>query len=173
MGRSFGCDRKNRGPVSQQVWHDKDLSLLNGPEHWPKFCSPGNGDVSILVTNSWVGRKIVNNQSILIGRLIIYNVLRPAQEYFTYTQTSLLLDLWGGSDLNVPHLWPGTSVFPSHSKDCPIHSPQTTTHKGMWRIYSEPDYHRSPFIRLLRHTMGCRVPTLWVFLSLEICTLIQ
>ena len=32
MGRSFGWDRKNRGPVSQQVWHDKDPSLLKGPE---------------------------------------------------------------------------------------------------------------------------------------------
>jgi hypothetical protein len=40
IGRSFGWDRKNRGPVSQQVWHDKDPSLLKGPEHKPKFCSP-------------------------------------------------------------------------------------------------------------------------------------
>jgi hypothetical protein len=31
-GRTFGWDRKTRGPVSQQVWHDKDLSLLKGPE---------------------------------------------------------------------------------------------------------------------------------------------
>jgi hypothetical protein len=23
---------ENRGPVSQLVWHDKDLSLLKGPE---------------------------------------------------------------------------------------------------------------------------------------------
>jgi hypothetical protein len=34
--RSFGWDRINRGPVSQyavsqQVWHDKDPSLLKGP----------------------------------------------------------------------------------------------------------------------------------------------
>jgi hypothetical protein len=29
---------ENQGPVSQQVWHDKDPSLFNGPE--PKFCSP-------------------------------------------------------------------------------------------------------------------------------------
>ena len=28
--RSFGCDRKNRGPVSQQAWHEKDPSLLKG-----------------------------------------------------------------------------------------------------------------------------------------------
>jgi hypothetical protein len=33
MGRSFEWDRKNRGPVSQQVRHDfKDPSLLKGPE---------------------------------------------------------------------------------------------------------------------------------------------
>jgi hypothetical protein len=28
IGRSFRWDRKNRGTVSQQVWHDKDPSLL-------------------------------------------------------------------------------------------------------------------------------------------------
>jgi hypothetical protein len=31
-GRSFRCDRKIRGPVSQQVRHDKDSSLLKDPE---------------------------------------------------------------------------------------------------------------------------------------------
>jgi hypothetical protein len=31
VGRSFGWDRKSRGPVSQQVWHDGDPSLLGGP----------------------------------------------------------------------------------------------------------------------------------------------
>jgi hypothetical protein len=30
-----------------------------------------------------------------------------------------------------------------------------TTHKGMWRIYSNPDSHGSPISRLLRHTRGC------------------
>jgi hypothetical protein len=34
MGWSFGWDRKNRGPVSQQVWHDKDPSLLKGLIFW-------------------------------------------------------------------------------------------------------------------------------------------
>jgi hypothetical protein len=38
MGWSFGWYRKNRGPVSQQVWHDKDSSL--SAEHRSKFCSP-------------------------------------------------------------------------------------------------------------------------------------
>jgi hypothetical protein len=32
IGRSFGWDRKNRGLVSQQAWHDKDPSLLKGGE---------------------------------------------------------------------------------------------------------------------------------------------
>jgi hypothetical protein len=40
MGLSFGGNRKNQGPMSQQVWHDKDPSLLKGAEHRPKFCSP-------------------------------------------------------------------------------------------------------------------------------------
>jgi hypothetical protein len=30
MGRPFRWDRKYRGPMSQQVWHDKDPSLLKG-----------------------------------------------------------------------------------------------------------------------------------------------
>jgi hypothetical protein len=42
MGQSFGWDRKNRDPVSQQVCHDKDPSLLKG--HRP---FTGNGDISI------------------------------------------------------------------------------------------------------------------------------
>jgi hypothetical protein len=32
MGPSFGWDRKTRGPVSLQVWQDKDPSLLKDPE---------------------------------------------------------------------------------------------------------------------------------------------
>jgi hypothetical protein len=28
----FGWDRKNRGPVSQQVWHDKNPFLLKDPD---------------------------------------------------------------------------------------------------------------------------------------------
>jgi hypothetical protein len=31
-GVSFEWNQKNWGPVSQQVWHDKDPSLLKGPE---------------------------------------------------------------------------------------------------------------------------------------------
>jgi hypothetical protein len=40
-----------------------------------------------------------------------------------------------------------------------------TTHKGMWRTYSNPDPQGSPFSRLLRHARGCwgsilaRIPT--------------
>jgi hypothetical protein len=33
MGRSFRWDRRNRGPVSHQVWYDKDPSLFKGSEH--------------------------------------------------------------------------------------------------------------------------------------------
>jgi hypothetical protein len=40
----------------------------------------------------------------------------------------------------------------SQAKD--LQSP-FTTQKGMWRIYSNPDPHGSPFSRLLRHTRGC------------------
>jgi hypothetical protein len=32
MVQSFGWDRKNGGSVSQQMWHNKDPSLLKGPE---------------------------------------------------------------------------------------------------------------------------------------------
>jgi hypothetical protein len=43
----------------------------------------------------------------------------------------------------VPHLlWHGTSFFRSHSNDCPIKSP-LTTHKEMWGIYFNPDFHGS------------------------------
>ena len=35
MGRFFGWDQENRVPMLQQVWHNKDLSLLKCPEHSP------------------------------------------------------------------------------------------------------------------------------------------
>jgi hypothetical protein len=34
MGRSFGWDQKNRSPISQQVWHDEDPSLLKDPAYF-------------------------------------------------------------------------------------------------------------------------------------------
>jgi hypothetical protein len=41
---------QNRGPVSQQVWHDKDPSLLKGPERRAYALIlqvfTGNGEVS-------------------------------------------------------------------------------------------------------------------------------
>ena len=37
MERSFGRDLKDRGPVSQQMWHDKDSSLLKGHENTPNI----------------------------------------------------------------------------------------------------------------------------------------
>jgi hypothetical protein len=39
MGPSYKRERKNRGSVSQQVLHDKDSSLLNGPER-RAYCKP-------------------------------------------------------------------------------------------------------------------------------------
>jgi hypothetical protein len=42
MEWSCGWNQKNLGPLSQQVWHDKDPSLLKGPEslaYMLKFCS--------------------------------------------------------------------------------------------------------------------------------------
>jgi hypothetical protein len=47
--------------------------------------------------------------------------------------------------------------FPVSSEGPPHHS-HLTTKKGMWRIYSNPDPHRSPFSLLLRHTRGCGGP---------------
>ena len=42
MGQTFSRDRKNRGPVSQQLFHKKDPSLLKGHTHKgeqrPAFC---------------------------------------------------------------------------------------------------------------------------------------
>jgi hypothetical protein len=42
IGRSFGWNRKNRGLVSQQVWHDNDhpCSKVLRAEHKLTFCSP-------------------------------------------------------------------------------------------------------------------------------------
>jgi hypothetical protein len=42
----------------------------------------------------------------------------------------------------------GPRFFRSHPKDRPIQSP-LTTHKGMWRIYSNPDPHGEPGLYLL------------------------
>jgi hypothetical protein len=53
----------------------------------------------------------------------------------------------------------GPWFFWSHQKDRLIQSP-FMTHKGMWRIYSNQDHHRSSFSRLLPHTRGCRGPIL-------------
>jgi hypothetical protein len=81
MGRPFKWDRKNWVPVWQQVWHDKDPSLLKGPERRVKalmyILQPftGNADVSIWVKDSRVGRNAVNNQSINQSNLKGYTAL--------------------------------------------------------------------------------------------------
>jgi hypothetical protein len=70
MGRSFGWDQKNRGPVSQQVWHDKDPSLLKSPKRRAKlglnFAAFHRQwwHLHIKVKYSWAVRKTVNKQAI-------------------------------------------------------------------------------------------------------------
>jgi hypothetical protein len=55
----------------------------------------------------------------------------------------------------MPHLlWHRARFTQSLPKDHPIQSP-LTTHKGVWRICSNPDPHGSPFSRLFQHTRGC------------------
>jgi hypothetical protein len=72
----------------------------------------------------------------------LFTVLRPAQEYFTYMETSPLpvkgckfwpklgaQGLWAGKDLIVPHLlWHGTSVFPVSSEGPPHSVASYNTH---------------------------------------------
>jgi hypothetical protein len=49
-----------------------------------------------------------------------------------------------GGIFTLPHLlWHGASVFPVSSEGTPPFSRLLTTHKGMWRIYSNPDPHGS------------------------------
>jgi hypothetical protein len=73
--------------------------------------------------------------------------------------------LWAGRDL-----YRATSAvkrglsFPVSSEGPHIQSP-LTTHKGMWRIYSNQDPHGSPFNHLLRHTRGCGGPILTQILT--------
>jgi hypothetical protein len=45
-------------------------------------------------------------------------------------------------------------------RTAPIQSP-FTTHKGVWKIYFNPDPHRSPFSPPLRHARGCWKPWSW------------
>jgi hypothetical protein len=60
----------------------------------------------------------------------------------------------------IPHLlWHRVSVFPVSSEG-PPHSVALMIRKRMWRIYSNPDPHRSPFSCLLRHTRGYGGPIL-------------
>jgi hypothetical protein len=82
----------------------------------------------------------------------LYIVLRPAQEFHLYGASQLSVKgqiqacarhsgpLRRGIFI-VPHrLWQGPWFFQSHRKDRPIQSP-LTTHKGMWRTYSNKDPH--------------------------------
>jgi hypothetical protein len=49
--------RKKHFPVSQEVWHGKDPSLLRGPERTPKLCSPSVNISEIFLSGT--GRKVV------------------------------------------------------------------------------------------------------------------
>jgi hypothetical protein len=81
----------------------------------------------------------------LIDYLLFYV---PLKIFFTYMETSQLpvkgqIQAYAreGGIFIVPHrLWHGPLFFRSHPKDRPIQSP-LTTHKGMWRTYSNKDPH--------------------------------
>jgi hypothetical protein len=64
-------------------------------------------------------------------------------------------DFWAGGDSY--HATPAVTrgLGFCHPKGRPIQLPPTT-HKGMWRIYSNLDAHGSLFSRPLRHTRGCK-----------------
>jgi hypothetical protein len=83
----------------------------------------------------------------------LFTVLRPAQEYFTYMETSPLpvkgCKILASAGCSGPLSREGSlscytccdtglQFFRSHPKDRPIQSP-LTTHEGVWRIYSNPD----------------------------------
>jgi hypothetical protein len=77
MGRSFGWDRKNRGPCHSRCGTIKipPCSKARSAKHRPKFCSPSPAMVtfSYMWEILWAGRKTVNNQSIeALQRLIKY-----------------------------------------------------------------------------------------------------
>jgi hypothetical protein len=97
----------------------------------------------------------------------------------------------------MPHLlWQGASVFPVSSEGPISHSFATyntqkdvkdlllpgssqvpiqlsrTTHKGMWRTYSNPNPHRSPFNDLTTHKECCQIlliPT-WIHIGCSVCS---
>jgi hypothetical protein len=85
----------------------------------------------------------------------LFTVLRPAQDFFTYMETLPLpvkgCKIWAYARRSRPLSREGSlsrhtccdtgpRFFRSHPKDRPNQSP-LTTHKRMWRIYSNPNPH--------------------------------
>jgi hypothetical protein len=77
------------------------------------------------------------NISIKIDWLISYGFTSRSRIFHLYGE-----GLWAGRDLYraTPAATRDLVFFRSHPKDRPIQSP-LTTHKGLWRTYSNPDPH--------------------------------
>jgi hypothetical protein len=104
-----------------------------------------------------------NTASIQVTCDWLFTVLRPAQEYFTFMETSPLpvkgckiyarrpgpLNREGSLSCHIC-CDTGPRFFRSHPKDRPIQSP-LATQEGMWRIYSNPD----PLQNQKHHNVGC------------------
>jgi hypothetical protein len=104
----------------------------------------------------------------------LLTVLRPAQELFTYMETSPLpvkgckIQAYAGRSGPLSrevslscHICcdTGPRFFRSHPKDRPIQSP-FTTHQGMWRIYSNPDPHG--VIGFRKISKACMIENLYI-----------
>jgi hypothetical protein len=135
--------RNDYGIFTQAI---EGLSIFIGMlvHRFPPFCNT-SPYTTCQKRNCW--------QQNSIDRLII--VLRHAHEYFFYMETLPLLVKGCKILAYARRSWPlsrkdslschtccdtGPQFFRSHPKERPIQSP-LTTHKGMWRIYSNPDPH--------------------------------
>jgi hypothetical protein len=108
-------------------------------------------------------------------------VLRPAQEYFTYMETSLLLmkgwkfrpmlgaqGLWAGRDRYhaTPAVTLGLGFFGLIRRTAPFNRLlRHTKWCGESILSSNPNPHGSPFSHLLPHSHGCGWPILTQILS--------
>ena len=85
LRRFFGRDRKILGPVSQQVWHDKDppCSKAVSSERRPKFCSPS----STMVTSPYERNTRKRNVKQKTNKQNCFNVLHYAEIVWTWIQS--------------------------------------------------------------------------------------
>ena len=85
LRRFFGRDRKILGPVSQQVWHDKDppCSKAASSERRPKFCSPS----STMVTFPYERNTRKRNVKLKTNKQNCFNVLHYAEIVWTWIQS--------------------------------------------------------------------------------------